>query len=216
MRSLLIVAGVWAVSLLVPAGVVLPAASCLMPPYKQSQADKSYLKAFHHLVRAPDADRYDALIARHAQRRHLNPRLLKAVIAAESGFDPRARSPRGALGLMQVMPSTAREMGVAGSLEDPANNVAAGAAYLALLHALAFKRYRLTGSYAQAPYWIEKRVVAAYNAGPKALGGTGWCAQTRLYADKVMFFYHSDLAQLRVKAERQGLLAAAGGAADGE
>jgi len=205
MRSLLIVASVWAVSLLVPAGVVLPAASCLMPPYKQSQADRSYLKAFHHLVRAPDTDLYDTLIVRQAQRRRLNPRLLKAVIAAESGFDPRARSPRGALGLMQVLPSTAREMGVYGSLEDPANNIAAGAAYLAVLHSAAYRRYRMTGSYASAPYWLEKRVVAAYNAGPKALGGTGWCRQTRLYADKVMFFYHSDLAQVRLKAERQAV-----------
>lgn len=196
MRSLLIVASVWVVSIVLPAGLVLPAASCLMP-LKHTRTDRAYLNAFHRLKRLPDADRYDALIASQAQRHHLNPRLLKAVIAAESGFEPGARSPRGARGLMQVMPATAREMGIQGSLEDPAVNIKAGAAYLALLHKAAYRRFGLTGSYTQAPYWVEKRIVAAYNAGPKALSGRGWCTQTRLYADKVMFFYRSDLAQLR-------------------
>jgi soluble lytic murein transglycosylase-like protein len=196
MRSLLIVASVWAVSIVLPSGLVLPAASCLMPP-KRSRADRAYLSAFHRLKRLPDADRYDALIARQARRHRLNPRLLKAVIAAESGFEPHARSPRGARGLMQVMPATALEVGVRGSLEDPAVNIKAGAAYLALLHKAAYRRFGLTGAYTRAPYWVEKRIVAAYNAGPKALSGRGWCAQTRLYADKVMFFYRSDLAQLR-------------------
>ena len=196
MRSLLIVASVWVVSVVAPAGLVLPAASCLMPQ-RQTRTDRAYLTAFHRLKRLPDADRYDALIAREAQKRHLNARLLKAVIAAESGFEPTARSPRGARGLMQVMPATALEMGVRGSLDDPATNIKAGAAYLALLHKAAYRRFGLTGSFTQAPYWVEKRVVAAYNAGPRALSGSGWCTQTRLYADKVMFFYRSDLAQLR-------------------
>lgn len=198
MRSLLIVAGVWAAAVLILTGLAPTADPCMMPPYKMSKPDRSYLKAFHHLVRAPKVDAYDALIDAQARRRHLNPRLLKAVIAAESGFDPRARSPRGARGLMQVMPATAREMGISGSLEDPARNIRAGAAYLAVLHSAAYKKFGLTGSYDQAPYWVEKRIAAAYNAGPKALNGKGWCTQTRLYADKVMFFYRSDLAQVRL------------------
>src|SRR5207248_1311798 len=130
---------------------------------RQTRTDRSYLNAFHRLKRLPDADRYDALIARTALKHHLNPRLLKAVIAAESGFEPDARSPRGARGLMQVMPATAREVGVLGSLEDPVVNIKAGAAYLVVLHKAAYRRFGLTGSYAQAPYWVEKRVVAAYN-----------------------------------------------------
>jgi soluble lytic murein transglycosylase-like protein len=198
MRSLLIVASVWAACVVILTSVVPTVAPCLMPAYKLSEPDRAYLKAFHHLVRAPQSDAYDALIAAQARRRHLNARLLKAVIAAESGFDPLARSPRGARGLMQVMPATAREMGVYGPLDDPALNINAGAAYLAVLHSAAYKKFGLTGSYEQAPYWLEKRVAAAYNAGPKALSGRGWCRQTRLYADKVMFFYRSDLADLRL------------------
>lgn len=197
MRSLLIAASVWAVSLVGLAGLEQPASTCLMPPYRPSRVDTAYLKAFHRLVRRPDPDRYDALILREARLNDLDPRLIKAVIAAESGFNPLARSPAGARGLMQVMPATARGLKMKGSLYDPQTNVRAGAAYLRYLHGAAYRRYHLSGSYAKAPYWVEKRVVAAYNAGPRALSGRGWCRQTRLYANKVMFFYRTELAQLR-------------------
>jgi soluble lytic murein transglycosylase-like protein len=199
MRSLLLAASVWVVFLVALTGPLSrPAAPCLMPPYAPSKADRAYLSAFRRLSRAARADAYDDLILREARRRRLDARLLKAVIAAESGFEPLARSPRGARGLMQVMPETARELGVTGSLDDPATNIRAGAAYLALLRSAAYRRFGLSGPRAQAPYWVEKRVVAAYNAGPRALSGEGWCSQTRHYVDKVMFFYGTDLARVRI------------------
>lgn len=194
------VAGVVAVALLTVAGLVRPADPCLMPAFRMPPVHAAYLRAFHTLVRQPErTTRFDALIVREAKLRGLDPRLLKAVMAAESGFEPRAVSPAGARGLMQVMPSTAKELGVRGSLHDPAVSIHAGAKYLALLHNAAYRKFGLQGSdYTQTPLWVQKRVVAAYNAGPRALSGQGWPKQTRLYVDKVIFFYRTDLAAVRM------------------
>src|SRR5690242_3183602 len=100
MRRLLTVASVWVVSLgtslFLPAAPAAPA----MLPYRLNAADNAYLKAFRRLWRLPDRTRrYDGLIAAEARRRGLDARLVKAVIAAESGFDPDAVSPAGARGL---------------------------------------------------------------------------------------------------------------------
>ena len=107
---------------------------------------------------------YADLINRTATAARLNPALLAAMISAESGFDAHARSPRGAYGLMQVMPGTWREVGgtagcrppamdraAAPCMEEPAANLAAGAAYLRRL------ADRFDGNMVFA--------VAAYNAG---------------------------------------------------
>ena len=63
---------------------------------------------------APEAakGRYDDIIERHAATSGISPDLIKAVIQVESGFNPAALSPKGAQGLMQLMPATARELGV--------------------------------------------------------------------------------------------------------
>lgn len=107
---------------------------------------------------------YADLINRTATAARLNPALLAAMISAESGFDPHARSPRGAHGLMQVLPGTWREIGgaagcrlsaadrtVPACVDDPAANLAVGAAYLRRL------ADRFGGNMVLA--------VAAYNAG---------------------------------------------------
>src|SRR5262249_39418064 len=72
---------------------------------------------------------YDTLIEEHAGDHGLDVGLVRAVIQAESAFNPRARSVKGAMGLMQLMPATAAEYGV-NDPYDPAQNIKAGVAYL--------------------------------------------------------------------------------------
>ncbi len=93
-------------------------------------------------------------IAEEAARRHsLDPQLVKAVIQVESGWDPFAVSRRGAMGLMQLMPATVKEMGVRNPY-DPEENINAGVRYLKAL----IDRF---GDIELA--------LAAYNAGPKVV-----------------------------------------------
>jgi soluble lytic murein transglycosylase-like protein len=106
----------------------------------------------------------------------IDSRLLRAVAKAESNGNPRAVSPAGALGLMQLMPDTARGLGV----EDPFDarqNVMGGAKYLK----------QLSGRFGDLP-----RTLAAYNAGPGAVerhGGIPPYRETRNYVEKVIGLY---------------------------
>lgn len=162
---------------------------------------RAYRKVFQRLLGDPGrTDRYDSIILRHAQRLGLDPRLLKAIIAAESEFSRKALSKSGARGLMQLMGPTARAMGVAPSeLSDPERNIQAGAAYLKHLFARAWKRFRLEPRlpFSRAPLWLTQRVVAAYNAGPRFLTRRGLWRETREYLRKVLLFLKSPLTQLR-------------------
>jgi len=120
-------------------------------------------------------DRFVALIRKVAQDTSLSPHLLQAVIAVESGFDARAVSHKGALGLMQLMPQTAQRFGVRDPF-DPVQNVTAGATYLkALLE-------RFHGDLHLA--------LAAYNAGEAAVIRAGYrippFAETRAYVPRVL------------------------------
>lgn len=160
----------------------------------------AYHRTFKRLLAEPaKTDRYDPLILKYAGRYGLNPRLLKAIVAAESEFVRRARSRRGALGLMQLMGSTAQEMGVSGDLAEPEHNIRAGAAYLKHLFARAWKRYRLEPRLplSQAPLWVTQKVIAAYNAGPRFLWRKGLFRETREYLRKVLLFMRSPVSLIR-------------------
>jgi soluble lytic murein transglycosylase-like protein len=103
---------------------------------------------------------YDPLIQEHSDLHGVDANLVRAVIQAESAFNPRAVSVKGAMGLMQLMPATAAEYGVLDAF-NPVENIRAGVAYLKSL----LTRYRENVELA----------LAAYNAGPTAVkkyGGT--------------------------------------------
>jgi hypothetical protein len=102
---------------------------------------------------ARPAAAYESLIREHSSREGVRPDLVRAVIQVESGFNARAVSPRGAKGLMQLMPATAAQFGVR-NVFDPAENIRAGVGYLRSL----LDRYN-----------NEELALAAYNAGPGAV-----------------------------------------------
>jgi len=120
---------------------------------------------------------YGTLIEETAERYRLDSLLLAAVVQTESGFDARAISPRGAQGLMQLMPTTAQSYG-ATAPTDPHSNVRAGARYLRdLLH-------RFDDDLELA--------LAAYNAGPAAVRrfrGMPPYRETRQYVERVLTLY---------------------------
>ncbi|NLB97213.1 MAG: lytic transglycosylase domain-containing protein [Armatimonadetes bacterium] len=105
----------------------------------------------------------------------VDPALVRAVVRAESGFNPRALSRVGAMGLMQLMPATARALGVTNAW-DPVQNIRAGTRFLRSLLDQ-FKNERLA--------------IAAYNAGPGAVkrhGGIPPYRETQDYVKKVLSF----------------------------
>jgi soluble lytic murein transglycosylase-like protein len=102
--------------------------------------------------------RYDDLIEENSRVHGVNPHLVRAVIQQESGFNQYALSPKGAMGLMQLMPTTATELGVTDPY-NPAQNIRAGVAYLKGLLAKFAQNIELA--------------LAAYNAGPTAVAKYG-------------------------------------------
>jgi soluble lytic murein transglycosylase len=119
---------------------------------------------------------WDADILRAGRKLEVSPALVKAVIHAESAFDPDARSRKGASGLMQLMPVTARQMGVQDPF-DPAQNILGGTRYLK----------HLMGRFGDL-----ELAVAAYNAGPEAVRrhrGVPPYRETRSYVRNVIGLY---------------------------
>ena len=123
---------------------------------------------------------YRSLIAEIAEQTQVDPALLHAIIQAESSYNPHARSSRGAVGLMQLMPATARRFG-AKNLTDPIANVYAGARYLRYLLELFDNN--------------KKLALAGYNAGEYAVKRHGNKVppfrQTQKYVNKVMSLYEA-------------------------
>jgi soluble lytic murein transglycosylase-like protein len=129
--------------------------------------------------------RYDKLIDRVARAEGLDASLLRAVVEAESNFDPDAISEKGALGLMQLMPETARGMGVTDPFH-PAENLEAGARHLR----------RLLDKY-QGKLTLA---LSAYNAGEKAVDrykGIPPYPETRDYVKKVLKAYGQGKRELQ-------------------
>ena len=130
-------------------------------------------------VAAPAGGDLRELAAAAARRHGLDPDLVMAVVSVESGFRPRAVSPKGAQGLMQLMPKTASSLGVADAF-DPAQNLDGGARHLGQL--LTLYGGDLT------------RALAAYNAGEGAVDrhrGVPPYRETRAYVKKVLERYDS-------------------------
>jgi len=124
------------------------------------------------------ASRYDSIIEKAAISASVEPNLLRAVIVVESGFNSRAVSKRGAMGLMQLMPATAMRFGVSNPY-DPRENVHAGAQYLKFLIDRFGQDVRLA--------------LAAYNAGEHEFDRNGGqippFTETMAYVPRVMKIY---------------------------
>jgi soluble lytic murein transglycosylase-like protein len=120
------------------------------------------------------AAQYDGLIEQHAESNGVRAELVRAVMQVESAFNQYARSPKGALGLMQLMPATIRQFGVHNPF-NPAENIRAGVAYLRQL----LDRYGND----------EQLALAAYNAGPGAVDKHGTTVppykETQNYVSKI-------------------------------
>ena len=117
--------------------------------------------------------KYDQLIKKKAEEHRINPALVKAVVHVESAFNASAVSPKGAVGLMQLMPATAKRFGVKNRV-DPEDNLSGGIKYLVWLS----KRYKGNLKY----------MLAAYNAGEGAVdraGGVPPYKETRNYVKRV-------------------------------
>ena len=120
---------------------------------------------------------YDEAIAKASRKFHVQPSLIKAVIRAESGFDQKAVSRKGARGLMQLMPDTAYRMEVADPF-DPEENILGGTRYLSLM----LDRFQNNVQLA----------LAAYNAGPERVEehrGIPPFPETRTFVERVLRYY---------------------------
>ncbi|AAZ18221.1 possible lytic transglycosylase [Psychrobacter arcticus 273-4] len=122
---------------------------------------------------------YDSYILASAQRHGVDPGLMKAMMHTESAFNPNARSPVGAQGLMQLMPATARRFKVSNPW-NPADNIEGSAKYIAWL----MRRFNNNVEFAVAGYNAGEGNIDKYNGIPPF-------KETRNYVKSVMSRYHS-------------------------
>jgi len=128
----------------------------------------------------PKSERFDSLISKASEKEGLDSLLIKAVVEVESGFDPKGLSCKGAQGLMQLMPSTARSLGIKNAY-DPAENIKGGSRYLRKMLDLFDGDIKLA--------------LAAYNAGPNAVKKYGRIPpyrETQRYVKKVLNCYENN------------------------
>ena len=157
------------------------------PRPETAAASPAHSRLMHYLTQSPRYKAVQHLLKEAAQTHRLEPELLQALIAAESGFDTQAVSPKGAVGLMQLMAPTAARYGVksdrrssiAQKLTDPAVNLRAGTRYLRDLMTMFPGRLDLA--------------LAAYNAGEGAVQRAGNkipnYPETQNYVKTVMQLY---------------------------
>jgi len=129
---------------------------------------------------------YGTAIAVAAERHRVDPLLLAAIVSVESGFAPRAVSPEGAMGLMQVVPELAQDYGVTGDLLDPYVNTDLGSRYV--------------GSLLKDYGGDIERTLAAYNAGPGVVDrykGVPPYRETRRFIQEVLSRYESYSRKVR-------------------
>lgn len=158
-------------------------------PVADSKARDEFINTsqYKHVANQPNAQRFDSLIQQFASMHRVDPALVKAVIAVESSFQPEAVSPKGARGLMQIIPDTGERYGVVGDrkkttsqkLSDPATNLRVGTRYLR----------DLLGMFAQN----VELALAAYNAGENAVqrykNTVPPYRETQEYVKRVQQFY---------------------------
>jgi soluble lytic murein transglycosylase-like protein len=152
----------------------------------------------NRLVNVPDSE-IQIVIDRHSADQSLDPKLVQAVIQVESGYNHRARSHKGAMGLMQLMPATASQLRVSDPY-DPDENVRGGTQYLRHL----IDRF---------PGRLDL-AVAAYNAGPGAVeryNGIPPYRETRDYVSRVLALYNGSEPALSLPVSSgQGSISIAG------
>jgi soluble lytic murein transglycosylase-like protein len=150
----------------------LPTLPSALPKVLPDSAGAATAYATASRSKGSGATSLDAAVTRAASDSGLDPDLIRAVIRTESAGDVSARSSKGAIGPMQLMPGTAAELGV--DPTDPVQNIVGGSRYLASL---------------KRRFGDEKLALAAYNAGPGAVerhGGVPPYPETKSYVRKVL------------------------------
>lgn len=137
----------------------------------------SILSPANPAYRKISRQKFDEMIHSAASRHGIDPKLVMAIVKAESDFDHKAISKKGATGLMQLMPNTASLMGVK-DINDPEENIEGGIRYLSKL----LKMFN----------WQVPLAVAAYNAGENAVlryGAIPPYSETRTYVKRVLHYH---------------------------
>jgi soluble lytic murein transglycosylase-like protein len=147
-------------------------------PYKMDITDKDSLNPYLNYQISKKESMFSPIIIEAADKHDIDPALIKAIIMAESGYDPMATSKRGAVGLMQLMPHTSTALGTDEDMYNPVYNINAGAEHLKGLLDQFGGDLELT--------------LAAYNAGSSKVlkyQGVPPYKATRYYVKKVFEYY---------------------------
>ena len=169
-----------------PGTAIDPKSKAATKPNSQTASEAVYLNG-----ETTGNAKYDQMVVDSAVRNGVDPKLMFAVMRQESGFNSRARSYKGASGLMQLMPGTARRFGVA-NIFDPAQNIEGGARYLRFLLDM------FDGD--------VKLALAGYNAGENAVVGAGFKVpryrETQAYVKSISAKYGSSKEIVQKIAQR--------------